>query len=215
MFSDEEMGSFGDIASYAFRWEHKPLPSDPMAKDTGNWTLHFKFPPAGTSGEIYMALYGHPGPFQATDRVNIDYSVNIECPHGAPGCTRYSRTRLNTVEIKWKGIEDLKQKFEEWIRGPLTQLITAKRMSTPTLVAANRKFAKTIGYWENIPGKATPEEIEQLKARFDKPDPQSDAIVDDPRAKDRETDYEYMTSDDVRFWNTLADEYEARRTQPG
>jgi hypothetical protein len=58
--------------------------------------------------------------------------------------------------------------------------------------------------------RATPEELESVRRRYAKVDDVAPyaSLAKDPRAKWRESAYDHMTSEDVRFWMELADEYD-------
>jgi len=216
MFSDEEMETFGDAASYSFQWIYNPHRND-APPPAGTYQFHFKALNQGASGVIYLNIGSSS--LDRHNRMDIRFSVNINVD--SPGrAANHASTRLRGVVMLWKGMDDLKEKFEDWIRGPITVLLANKRMTKGTLTAATTKFLNGLMWKNNVTGLATPEEIAQLKQRFEygeEKGPDSNrhsGMFDDPRVEGKETDYEYLTSEDVRFWNMMADEYDARRTQP-
>lgn len=215
MFSDEDMAGFADAAAYTFSWVYNPHRND-SPPPAGTYHLTFKLLSHNATGDIYLNIGSSS--LDRQNRMDIRFSVNIEMK--APGRpVNNARSRLRGVVIKWEGIDALKKEFEEWIRGPITVLLVNQRLTKMSMAASISKFLTKLA-WTSKVQRATPEEIAQLKQRFeygqDKgPDsPQHSGMFDDPRAEGKETDYEYLTSEDVRFWNMLADEYESRnRTQ--
>ena len=220
MFSDEDMDGFADAAAYTFTWVYTPHQgmdaNAPTPTPAGGYCLTFKLLSHGAVGIIYLNIGSSS--LDRQNRMDIRFSTNIEMR--APGrAVNNARSRLRGVIIKWEGIDALKQEFEDWIKGPITVLLVNQRLTKMTLAAAISKFLKKLA-WTSKVQRATPEEIEALKKRFDygkEKGPDSarhSGMFDDPRAEGKETAYEYLTSEDVRFWNMLADEYKSRnRTQ--
>jgi len=212
-FSDEDMSGFADAASYVFAWSYHPHhPGNGAPPPAGTHNLHFKMLSHDATGVIYM-LIGSSS-LDRRNRMDIRFSVNIEMK--APGrASNNARTRLRGVVIQWEGLDALKLEFEEFIRGPVTALIVNQRLTTQQLTCAVTRFLKKIAWTSNVQ-RATPEEVEQLKQRFEygeEKGPNSlrnSGMFDDPRTMAKETDYDYLTSEDVQFWNMLADEYESR-----
>lgn len=210
-FSDEDMSGFADAASYVFTWVYNPHRND-SPPPAGTYHLTFKLLSHNATGDIYLNIGSSS--LDRRNRMDIRFSVNIEMK--AQGrASNNARTRLRGVVIQWEGLDALKLEFEEFIRGPVTALIVNQRLTTQSLTCAVTRFLKKI-VWTSKVQRATPEEIEQLKQRFDygqEKGPDShrhSGMFEDPRAEGKETDYDYLTSEDVQFWNMLADEYESR-----
>jgi len=202
MFSDEEMAGFADAAGYIFHW---------FATPDGVTNCQFKILKYRTTGEIYMK---NDGPTEGTDRAFVRFSVNlhVDSPQRA---ANDANSRLKTQLVRHEGELTLRKDFEEFIRGPISALLAKGRLTNHTLAYQVTKFCSRIA-WKPKGGLASPEEVKALELRFDLGASRGvyryDWITDDPRTQGRETDYQYMTSDDVRFWNTLADEYAARKS---
>lgn len=210
-FSDEEMAGFADAAGFIFHWNYEPH-ANGADKPAGNYRLEFKVLQYRATGTIY--LYLSSSFVDLRKRGHLRFSVNVQ--YGLSQ-TR-ANTRVREVVITWNGIDDLKTKFEDFVRGPVASLLASGAMTPARLVSATTKLCKSLS-WTASNQLASPEEIEKLKQRFEygqEKGPDSHrhrGMFDDPRVEGRETDYDYLTSEDVRFWNTLADEYDARRTQ--
>lgn len=215
-FSPEEMQGFADAASYNFSWDYSPNKYAPDPPD-GTYRLEFDMSMFRATGSIYIGMSGTPYD-NARGRKHVNFSANIHwpSPHGGSWS---ANSRLRRFEAKFTNLEDFKAKFEEWVRGPLT-VAFKKGMSQARFHACVRKLDHALIWTRNTEGLASKEEIAALQKRFDYheekgPDSYSAmGMFEDPRTEGKETDYEYLTSDDVRFWNMLADEYDARRPQP-
>lgn len=210
-FSDEDMTGFANAAAYVFSWNYQPHGNE-SPPPAGTYNLKFKMLGHGVTGAVYM-LIGSSS-LDRQNRMDIRFSVNVDMT--APGrASNNARTRLRGVIIQWEGLDALKQEFKDWIKGPVTALVVNQRLTAPSLTAAVSKLMKNLAWSSNVQ-RATPEEVEQLKQRFEHgkdkgPDSlRHSGMFDDPRTTAKETDYEYLTSEDVQFWNMLADEYESR-----
>lgn len=208
-FSDEDMAGFATAASYVFNWSYRPY-TNGAEPPAGTYRLTFKVLSHASHGGLTLTVDS----IDQTNRVDIRFNMDIDVE--SPGrAVNFATSRQRGVVILWEGIDALKNEFEEWIKGPVTVLLVNKRLTRHTLSSAITKFLNKIA-WVNKVQRATPEEINQIKQRFEygeEKGPESlrhNGMFEDPRVEGRETDYEYLTSEDVRFWNMLADEYESR-----
>lgn len=213
------MDEFAEIASYNFNWVYSPKSRAVPDPPYGSYRLEYAIPLLSASGVMYIGLLGGPDD-DVTDRKSVNYSATITWDtqqFRAYGGGRFSaNTRLHRIQVKWTDLDAFKATFEKWIQGPLTVALRSG-MSQGKFVAAVRKLDKALDWKANTPNLATPEEVEALKQRFNYADSSglsdytNTDLFDDPRVKGHSTDYNYMTSDDVRFWNMMADEYDARK----
>jgi hypothetical protein len=199
----EDIEALVDKSMYSFMWSN----------DKDQWTLQYKLLAQQSDGNVNFN-YGethHKGVY------NLRFSVYLR--YGREDAGYRHRWGIGT---RWRGVnvamsvDALKQVFEGLVRGPITKMCAAGNPSKQKLVGAVNSLVKKISWvWNPGPsGKATPEQIAALQARFDygKTNKRYNkmGLFGDSRAQGRETDYDYLSQDDIQFWNSIADEYDAR-----
>ena len=211
LFSDEDMQGFADAASYIFHWKHTPSNSPEAASFEGEYNFSFKMLKYRCHG--YMPIHIHRDVFgENVGRCTVRFSVNLTKQMSSGG--EYGvNSRMKDAVIRFTGLEEFKKAFEDWVKGPLSSMLERGKYSSPALTSAIRILTVGMKYVP-VGGFADVPAVEALEARFDLGASRGvyryDGITDDPRAQGRETDYKYMSNDDVRFWNMMADEYDAK-----
>lgn len=211
-FSPEDMEDFVDHSLFTFNWEFVRPSNDPedAKQGFGQHVLHFKLLVKDIAGTVDIIII----PDSHASRATTNYTVRIdEIAHG-PVHYRSMSVRWRSCEINWPGVPQVKEKVEGWVRERLST-VDWVHASKGRLVAATNSLTKLL-QWKPTQPLATPEEVAQIKLRFDYGNDKCDSyyhkseMFEDPRVEGRETDYDHLTSEDIRFWNALADEYDAK-----